>query len=504
MSLAHLAIDLGASSGRAILGVLEGSPLKLRLEEVHRFEHFPCPTPVGPVWDLTGIWLHILNGMRAASTWCCENGVELKSVGVDTWGVDWTLLGKSGEVLGLPHCYRDPQNEVACQRVIKQLGGFENLYERTGIQLMPFNTLFQVAARFETEPRMFDAATRLVFLPDLLHYWLSGELSTERSIASTSSMLDVKSGQWDLGLLEKVGIPTHLLGPIVEPGTALGTLRDEVAQATGAPTAVQVIAPAAHDTGSAVAAVPVSGDANWAYLSSGTWSLLGAELDKPITSEAARSVPLTNERGVNGTIRLLKNIAGLWLVQELRRELQEQGQPIDFAEMVQEARQAEAGRTIVDPNHAEFASPDNMAAKIRRFAKESQQPEPETTGQLVRCCLESLALCYRATLDQLESVLGKSIGVLHIVGGGTQNNLLNEFAAAAVGRPVITGPIEATAIGNLLVQAMGCGELSDLTELRQIVANSFPHNTVDPDSATHWEESRGKFAELTANPIEAT
>lgn len=500
MSLAHLAIDLGASSGRAILGVLEGSPLKLRLEEVHRFEHFPCPTPVGPVWDLTGIWLHILTGLREATVWCGENGAELKSVGVDTWGVDWTLLGYRGEVLGLPHCYRDPQNEAACQRVLKQLSGFENLYERTGIQLMPFNTLFQVAARYEAEPKIFDAAARLVFLPDLLHYWLSGELSTERSIASTSSMLDVETGQWDLGLLEKLALPTHLLGPIVEPGTALGTLREEVAQATGAPTSLQVIAPAAHDTGSAVAAVPASGDANWAYLSSGTWSLLGAESDKPITSPAARSVPFTNERGVNGTIRLLKNIAGLWLVQKLRRELQEQGQPIEFAEMVQEARRAEAGRTIVEPNHAEFASPGNMAEKIRTFAKETQQPEPETTGQLVRCCLESLALCYRATLDQLESVLDNLIDVLHIVGGGTQNELLNEFAAAAIGRPVITGPVEATAIGNLLVQAMGCGEVSNLPELREIVANSFPLHTVEPDSANHWEASRGRFADLTANP----
>lgn len=499
MSHAYLAIDLGASSGRAIVGLLEGSPAKLRLEEVHRFEHLPCPTPVGPVWDLTGIWQHLLSGLAAAASWCRENGTQLKSVGVDTWGVDWTLLGKSGEVLGLPHCYRDPQNEVACQRVLEQLGGFDKLYERTGIQLLPFNTLFQVAARYRTEPKLFDAAERLVFLPDLLHYWLSGELQTERTIASTSSMLEVATGQWDRGLLEELRLPTHLLGPIVDPGTVLGTLRAEVAHSTGAPTNLQVIVPAAHDTGSAVAAVPASGDANWAYLSSGTWSLLGSELGKPINSPAARSVPFTNERGVSGTIRLLKNIAGLWLVQELRRELRQQPQTLEFAEMVQEARRAKPGRTIVDPNHAEFASPGNMAEKLRRFAQKTAQPEPETVGQLVRCCLESLALCYQSTLEQLESVLEKSIDVLHIVGGGTQNDLLNEFAAAAVGRPVITGPIEATAIGNLLVQAMGCGELSNLAELRQIVANSFPRNPVEPDPANHWEHSRGKFTELIAN-----
>ena len=486
MPFAHLAIDLGASSGRAIVGLLDGNPLKLRLEEVHRFEHLPCPTPVGPAWDLTGIWLQILTGLSAGSAWCRENGIELKSVGVDTWGVDWALLGKSGEVLGLPHCYRDPQNEPASQRVLEQLGGFEKLYARTGIQLMPFNTLFQVAARYQAEPKLFDAAERFAFLPDLFHYWLSGELQTERTIASTSSMLDVETGQWDTNLIQQLGIPTDMLGPIVEPGTVLGTLRAEVAQTTGAPTTLQVIAPAAHDTGSAVAAVPATGDANWAYLSSGTWSLVGVELAKPITSEAALSIPLTNERGVSGTIRLLKNIAGLWLVQELRRELQQAGQPHDFAQMVREARLAKPGRTIIDPNYAEFASPGNMAEKIRQFAKNTQQPEPETIGQLVRCALESLALCYDQTLHQLESVLGKSIDVLHIVGGGIQNDLLNDFAAAAVGRLVITGPVEATAIGNLLVQAMGSGELSGLPELREIVANSFPRNIVKPDAADHW------------------
>ncbi|TWU30247.1 rhamnulokinase [Bythopirellula polymerisocia] len=496
MSFAHLAIDLGASSGRAIVGLLDGSPLKLRLEEVHRFEHLPCPTPVGPVWDLTGIWLEILTGLGAAAKWCRENGAELKSVGVDTWGVDWALLGKSGEVLGLPHCYRDPQNEAACQRVLEQMGGFEKLYERTGIQLMPFNTLFQVAARYHTEPKLFDAAERLVFLPDLFHNWLSGELQTERTIASTSSMLDVETGEWDTELLEKLGLPTDILGSIVEPGTVLGTLRAEIAQTTNASAKIQVIAPAAHDTGSAVAAVPATVETNWAYLSSGTWSLLGVELAKPITSEVALSIPLTNERGVDGTIRLLKNIAGLWLVQELRRELQQAGESQDFAQMVEEARRAEPGRTIIDPNYAEFASPGNMSEKIRQFAKKTRQPEPETIGQLVRCALESLALCYDHTLQQLESVLGKSIGVLHIVGGGIQNDLLNEFATAAVGRSVITGPVEATAIGNLLVQAMGSGELSGLPELREIVANSFPRNVVKPDAADHWADSRGKFAEL--------
>ena len=499
MSLAHLAIDLGASSGRAILGVLDGNPVRLRLEELHRFEHVACPTPTGPVWDLTGIWRNVLTGLGAASAWCQKNGLELKSVGVDTWGVDWTLLGPSGELLALPHCYRDPQNDVACQRVLEKIGGFERLYDRTGIQLLPFNTLFQLAARHQAEPKLLDAAVRLVFLPDLFHYWLSGEAVTERSIASTSSMLALESGEWDLELLEQLGLPVGILGPIVEPGTVLGELRQEIAEATGAPARMQVITPASHDTGSAVAAVPARGTDNWAYLSSGTWSLLGAELEQPVNSAGAREVPFTNERGAEGKIRFLKNIAGLWLIQELRRELQAQGDQRSFADLVQEARLAEPGGALVDPNYAEFSVSGKMHEKIRRFASKTQQAEPETTGAVIRCCLESLALCYGQTLHQMEEVLGRTFEVLYIVGGGSQNALLSEMTAAVVGRPVITGPVEATAIGNLLVQAMGCGQLSNLAQLREIVANSFQPQRAPAAGGDHWQQAREKYAQLIAN-----
>lgn len=471
-SVAHLSIDLGASSGRAMIGVLAGEPRRLRLNEVHRFEHHPCPTPAGPVWDLTGIWQHILTGLRLAGVWCREHDAELASVGVDTWGVDWSLVGKSGELLALPHCYRDPQNDTACQRVLERLGGFEKLYARTGIQLMALNTLFQVAARYEREPKLFDVAQRLLFLPDLFHFWLSGELSTEQTIASTSSMVNVNTGQWDHELLSELGLPTHVLGPIVEAGTTVGHLRQELCDATGLPKTLRVILPPSHDTASAVAAVPAIGDQSWAYLSSGTWSLLGAEIDSPIATDAARRVPFTNERGLNGKVRFLKNIAGLWLLQELRRELETRGERRDYAELVKEAERAEPQRTIIDPNHAEFASPGNMAEKIRRCAKDLGQPVPESVGQLIRCCLESLAHCYRETTDQLEAVLGLRIEVLHLVGGGTKNQLLNQLTAEALGRPVVCGPVEATAIGNLLVQAMGCGEVADHAELREIVARS--------------------------------
>lgn len=472
-SIAHLSIDLGASSGRAMVGVLAGDPLRLRLEEVHRFEHHACPTPTGPVWDLTGIWQNILVGMREANIWCADQQAELRSVGVDTWGVDWALVGRSGELLALPHCYRDPQNEAACEQVLEQLGGFEKLYERTGIQLMSLNTLFQVAARYQREPRLFDAAERLLFLPDLFHYWLSGELSTERTIASTSSMLNVHTGDWDFDLLDELGLPTHMLGPILEPGTTIGNVREEVCEATGTDHSVRVILPPSHDTASAVAAVPATGKRSWAFLSSGTWSLLGAEIDKPIATPAAREVPFTNERGLNGSVRFLKNIAGLWLLQELRREWEARGERRDYADLVAEAEQAEPGRSIIDPNHPDFACPGNMADKIRKCAESEGQPVPATVGQLIRCCLESLAQCYRDTTDQLEKVLHRRVEVLHIVGGGTKNQLLNRLTAEALGRPVVCGPTEATAIGNLLVQAMGCGEIADHTELRTIVARSF-------------------------------
>ena len=478
MPSCHLAIDLGASSGRAILGVVDADLQTVQLEEVHRFEHHPCPTPAGPIWDLTGIWLNILTGMRKAKDWCVEQEVELDSVGVDTWGVDWCLVGKSGELLAMPHCYRDPQNELALERVLKQVGGKAALYERNGIQLMAINSIFQVAARLECEPQLFEAAHRLLFVPDLFHFWLSGEMTTERTIASTSGMLAVDSGQWDVGLMRELGIPTDLLGPIIEPGTVIGSLREEVAEAVGLTDSlarqIKIIAPGAHDTAAAITAVPVAnGQKKWAYLSSGTWSLLGAELPEPVVSPESCAAPFTNERGINQTIRFLKNIGGLWLVQELRRELEEKGESISFQELADQARNADPFRTLINPNESRFGAPGDMANKIRSFAEETNQPVPETIGDLVRCCLESLALSYRDTVDLLESILEQEIEVLHVVGGGTNNQLLNELTAAAMERPVVCGPVEATAIGNLLTQAMGCGEILSLDQLRATVGNSF-------------------------------
>ena len=505
MPTAHLAIDLGASSGRAILGVL-GDKEDLKLEEVHRFAHHPCVTPAGPTWDLTGIWLNVIEGIKQGSAWCRDQEIELSSIGVDTWGVDWALVSKSGELVGLPHQYRDPQNAAAMEKVLKIVGGKEELYRRTGIQVMDLNSIFQVYARRQAEPQLFDVAHRLLFMPDLFHYWLSGEMNTERTIASTSGMLALETGDWDLELMEMLGIPTHVLGPIVDPGTKLGTLRQEIAEATRTSDSVQIIAPGSHDTASAIAAVPIgpetNDDPNWAYISSGTWSLMGAELGQSFASDQSCAAPFTNELGLNGTTRFLKNIAGLWLIQELRRQRVEAGEEVTFAELADQARTATPYRTLIDPNASQFGAPGNMAEKIREFAQATYQPEPETMGDLVRCCLDSLALCYSRTIEMLESTLDIKVDVLHIVGGGIQNGLLNEITGAATQRKVVTGPVEATATGNVLIQALGCGVLAVTQEIRDVVAATFAPKVYEveqhPEAIVPSEEVYARYKKLVS------
>lgn len=504
---AYLAIDLGASSGRAIIGWLDGKPSKLQLVELHRFEHLPCPTPVGPVWDLTGIWLNILEGIKEAGRWCRENECELVSIGVDCWGVDWTLVGNSGEVLGQAHCYRDPQNLAAAERVLEKVGGKQALYDRNGIQHMAINSIFQIAARIEKSPELFVAADRLMFVPDLFHYWLSGQCTTERTIASTSGLLSVTTGHWDMQLIEQLGFPAKVFGKLIEPGTVIGNVLSDVAVETGISGSVKIIAPGSHDTASAIAAVPFDAkqtkkkaNSLAVYLSSGTWSLLGAELTQSFVSPDSCQAPFTNERGLEDTVRFLKNIAGLWLVQELRRECLEQGNEITFEEMADQARLADPYRTLINPNAPQFAAPRNMADKIRDFARQTGQPEPETIGDLVRCCLDSLALCYRDTIEQLESVLDGKVDQLHIVGGGIQNRLLNEITCGTLQKRVICGPVEATAIGNLLTQAMGNQEVADLAEIRAVIRRSFDVETYKPeqiDSSLHvTDEVLARYQDL--------
>jgi rhamnulokinase len=506
MSRAYIAIDLGAESGRVIVGVLAatrhpedslgaGCP-RLRLEEVHRFGHEPVWLPTGLHWDVTGIWREIVCGLRHAADWASQHRVELASVGVDTWGVDWALVDKAGELVGLPHAYRDPRNGAAYDEVVGRLGA-GRIYQTTGIQFMPLNTLYSLYAHKLADPGALAAATRLLFIPDLLHYWMSGNMAVEATIASTSQMVDCHTGNWAREMLGKLGLPSEILGPIAPPGTVVGKLRPALATETGLPTGVQVITPASHDTASAVAAVPASEGTNWCYVSSGTWSLLGAELAEPCVSPAAQSASFTNELGVCGTFRFLKNIAGLWLVQECRRDLARRGHEFSYEELARLAGEAASVGTLVNPAHESFQSSGDMLRKIAEFARATGQPAPDSPGQYVRCCLESLALAYRDKLEMLELILGRRFDVMHVVGGGGKNALLCQMTADAIGRRVVVGPYEATAMGNALVQALAAGDVRDLSELRQIVARSFELATYEPLHTAGWQAAYERFRDFT-------
>ena len=491
--MAYLAIDLGAESGRAIVGIVDEG--QLTLHDVHRFRHLARQLPSGLHWDLMGLWGNILDGVRCAVEWAEEHDMTLTSLGVDTWGVDYAVIGKSGDLLALPHCYRDERNNVAFEEAVEAVGS-EALYDATGIQLLALNTLYQVLAQHHAEPDVLPQADKLLFMPDLLHYFFTGKATCEATIASTSQMTDARTGGWNLDLLTKLNLPTQMLGEIVPPGSTVGKLLPHVAAATGASPDLQVVAPASHDTASAVAAVPADANTNWCYVSSGTWSLMGAELAEPCLTAEARAANFTNEGGVDGTIRFLKNLIGLWPVQECRRAFEQSGNTLDYAELTQAAADVEPFRTLIDLNYPPLMSPGEMPEKIAEFARNTSQPEPTTPGQLVRCCLESLALHYRRTLEELESVIDRRFDVMHVVGGGGRNKLLNQMTANAIGRPAIVGPEEATAAGNVLVQAIAAGQIADLSELRQVVRTSFSPKTYEPQDTADWNAAAERFSEL--------
>ena len=493
MTKGYVAVDLGAESGRVIVGtLLQG---KVALEEVHRFTHEMIRLPTGMHWNITDLWLEICHGLKKAGRWAAENATQLVSVGVDTWGVDWALVSRSGNLMGLPHAYRDPRNLEACQQVVEQLG-IDTIYQTTGIQQLPFNTLYSLYAQWAHNRETIQGAEHLLFIPDLLHYWLSGNRVVEATVASTSQMVDCHTGDWSKPLLERLKLPAHILGPISPPGTQVGRLRAELAEATGLPAELAVVTPASHDTASAIAAVPARSDRSWCYLSSGTWSLLGAELAEPCVSAEAQAAMFTNELGVEGRIRFLKNIAGLWLVQQCRRDLRQQDQDFSYAELTRQAAESDPFCTLLDPDHGAFLSPGGMLEKIRQYARQTDQSEPRSPGAMVRCCLESLALAYRQTLEKLEAVLGKHFTHLHIVGGGGQNGLLNQMTANATGKIVCVGPFEATATGNTLVQALALGHLDNLDQLRAVVADSFALETYQPEAGDRWQEAFGRYLGL--------
>ncbi|HLW67979.1 MAG TPA: rhamnulokinase family protein [Gemmataceae bacterium] len=482
-----LAFDLGAESGRGVLGRFDGQ--RLMLQDVHRFPNTPAATLDTLHWDV----LNLYNQMLAAMRKCAVEFGGVDSIGVDTWGVDFALLGRSGTLLGNPRHYRDPHTEGVMERAF-EIVSKQELFKRTGIQFMRFNSLFQLIALQRDRSPFLDIAETLLFIPDLLHYFFTGIKVNEYTDASTSQMLDPVCRNWDFDLLAKFGLPTRMLGNIVPPGTELGPLRSKIASDTGL-SPVPVIAPATHDTGSAVAAVPAKGK-NWAFISSGTWSLMGAEIDSPLMNEEVRAANFTNEGGVDGTIRFLKNIAGLWLVQECRRAWERAGQEFSYDGLARLAEAAPPFVSVIDPDHTSFMLPASMPEAIGQFCRQSGQPAPVEPGAVVRCALESLALRYRWVLEKLESLLGRQLETIHIVGGGTQNILLCQLTADACNREILAGPVEATALGNVLLQAVGLKLLGSLEQAREVLRNSFDVHRYEPREPAKWEEPYQRFLRL--------
>ncbi len=467
-----LAIDLGAESGRAMLGTLDGG--KLSLEDVHRFPNTPVRLPTGLYWDT----LRLFHEIRQALLICGrERKIALDGIGVDTWGVDFALLGADGALVDNPRHYRDSRNNGMLEKTFAVVPR-EEIFAETGIQFMPINTLYQIYAMKLAGSPALEAAKKLLFAPDLFNYWLTGEARAEMSIASTSQFFNPAKKQWAEGLLQRLGLPESILAEIVPSGTRLGTLLGEIAEWSGLAAGTPVYATACHDTASAVAAVPAEGD-DWCYVSSGTWSLMGVELDAPVINERSLALNFTNEMGAGGKIRLLKNIAGLWLLQECRRAWALSGREYGYEELSKLAAAAPSAGYVIDPDV--FPEPDRMPERIAEHCRAQGHQAPEQPGGMARLILESLAATYRKVLDSLETLLARRINRIHIVGGGSRNQLLNQLVANATGRTVVAGPTEATAAGNILVQAIGAGVISGVAEAREIVTRSFPLQTFEPE-----------------------
>jgi rhamnulokinase len=480
----YLAFDLGASSGRAVLGTFDGE--RLSLEEIHRFTNRPMAIQDKLYWNAFGLFEEI----KTAIARCTQRRVNLDGIGIDTWGVDFALLGPGGELLEMPRHYRDRRTRGVMARAFERVPR-ARIYEQTGIQFLPFNTLYQLLAVAEGSARLLNLADRLLFMPDLFAYWLTGEAKSERTIASTSQMLNARTGQWDVDLLEALGLPERIMPAVERTGTVGGALLPEVADEVGQ-ASTSLIHTACHDTAAAVGAVPAKGE-NWAYISSGTWSLVGMELAAPLISPETLRADFTNEAGVGGTTRFLRNVAGLWLVEECRRTWASQGQSYSYERLGQMAGAAPPFRSFIDPDDPRFVEPGDVPDRIRAYCRETGQPVPDSPGAVVRCALESLALKYGSVVETLERLTQRTITVIHIVGGGVRNELLSQFTANATGRAVIAGPAEATAAGNVMVQAMARGQVSSLEQLREVVRASSELKCYEPRDVGAWREACNRF-----------
>ncbi len=488
----YLAVDLGAESGRVMAGLLSDG--KIQLEEVYRFSNGPIAIDGTLRWDVLNLWKEIQIGLtQAASTY----GESIVSVGVDTWGVDYVLMSSESEIICQPYHYRDSRTEGMLAAATKHVPR-GTIFAETGLQFMEINTLYQLLAMQKQSGSLLEMADIFLLMPDFFHWALCGSRVVEFTNATTTQCLHPTERNWSFEMLRKFDLPTDIFPPLVTPGTKLGSLREEVATKTGLKR-IDVVAPPTHDTAAAVVAVPTekTGTANWAYLSSGTWSLIGVEVEEAALCAAALKYNVTNEGGVDGTYRLLKNVMGLWLVQECKRSFERAGNNFEYHELVAAAEDAEPFRTLFNPDDPSFLSPEDMPTAIAKWSEEQGEAVPKTAGQFVRSALESLAFKYRVVLGWLEELTGETIDVIHIVGGGSQNELLNQFTANATGRKVIAGPVEATALGNVLIQARTSGEIGTLAEIRDVVRNSYELKEFSPQDQPAWEKAFERFCELT-------
>ena len=485
----YLACDLGAESGRVMLGSIEGEHLKL--EEIHRFPNQPIRDGDSMYWNVPALLAGINDGLRKAGA----RGLEIRSISCDSWGLDCVLLDGDDELIEPVYHYRDPRTAEGVKRVFAKLP-WEEVFAETGIQFMPINALYHLA--METPARL-ERVRRIVPIGDAFNFFLCGVAKAEVSMASTTQLYNPTTRSWSEKVVSAVNLAPDVFPEIAGSGTPLGPLRKEVAEDTGL-TGVSVVACCTHDTGSAVAAVPATGgvsdEADWAYLSSGTWSLMGVERKTPLINDACREMNLTNEIGYNGSIRLLKNIIGLWLVQECRRTWSEAGRELGYGELASMAADAAPFKSLINPDDERFMAPGDMPSRIADFCRETKQPVPESSGEFLRCCLESLALLYRDTLRRIEELTGSAIKRLHIVGGGSQNQLLNQFTANACGIPVMAGPVEATALGNIIVQAIVAGDIDSLKNGRAIIGASYDLEEFQPESADEWLDVVKRFEGL--------
>ncbi|HEV3339245.1 MAG TPA: rhamnulokinase family protein [Pirellulales bacterium] len=490
---AYLAVDLGASGGRVLTGRFDGQ--RLRLEVLHRFENRAVEAAGSLYWDILQLWSHVRDGLRLAGT---RLGRSLKSVGVDTWGVDFALLGRGDVLLENPHSYRDPRSEGMMARALAAVGR-EEIFAQTGLQFMPINTLYQLMSLRANQSPLLEMAESFLLMPDLFHWLLTGAKGNEYTNATTTQCFNPTRRSWATDLMARLDLPTHFFGEVLEPGTRLGRLRPQVAKDTGLDN-VEVVLPGTHDTASAVLAVPVlpqsSGQPDWCYISSGTWLLMGVELPHPLINDDCLKLNFTNEGGIGQTTRLLKNITGLWLLQECRRAWQERGRDESWEEITRQAEASAPLASLVDPDHGSFLAPGDMPSAIQDFCRRTGQGVPETVGQVARCAVESVAMKSRWVLEGLEKLVGNRLQAIHIVGGGAQNQALCQATADACGRPVVAGPVEATAIGNCMMQAIASGAVGSVREARDVVRGSFSLHTYEPRDTDRWNQEYKRFIAL--------